>query len=291
MFKEIKNTKPPFVIRGNFSDPYLLPIVCDYLRQFYTLNIINKENLHQFRDYEGSLLFEPDKPRLLIYNSMELGCSSENVLPLTSRACVFFENFNVNMKTGLPEILFPRLANTKKAWNVIREYIKYCLRSDAEITYETWQNIYRSSYSILKDIEKTVYAYNSVEPALFHSVTMTSPTSIQIVELLKNVFEGTYEASLKNLEYAWDTGISLEYALSWFAFKVQAFESEYAAGVSFDDAMNNAEITGNMRKLIKELSKSSLTDMVSSIWNALSKCSKYSGKPKDVLILMSLFNR
>lgn len=289
MFKEIAALKPPFLIKGNFNDAYLYQITLSYLRQSYTLVEVTPDNWVESRDFDPIYLYEPDKPRVYLFNSLLM--ADVDISSFKKKPVIILENFNINLHSGLPEVVIARITSSKKSLSFVKDYCKYCLKIDADISLETWQEIYRPTFSVLKDIEKTLYAYNEVTTTNFNKVSVTSPGSIQLVELLSRIFENSFEGSVRAMEVAWDADISLEYALNWFATKLEVYLDSYKKGSSVEDAMQAAGFTGNLKKLFKSISKHSIKETAESIWKSLSMCSRYSGKSKDILILLHLFNK
>lgn len=289
MFKELIKQQPPLVIKGNFSDPYLMSIVVSYLRSMYSLVEVNPANFHDLSMFTTVPLYTPKKPQVLFYNSLQF--PDLDVKRLTDLNVIILVNFNRTLNLGLPEILIGRLSGTKKALGFVREYIKYYLKSDAEISHETWVEIARPNFSVLRDIEKTILAYGSITTETFNSTTVTSPASIQIVELLSQVYKNSFDGSLRALEAAWDSGVSLENALYWFGTRLENYLAAYRKGLSVEDALIEAEISGNLRKLFNLISMQPLNDVVSSIWRSLSLTDRFDGKAKDIMLLLYLFNR
>jgi hypothetical protein len=290
MFKEIKDSTPPFVIRGNFTDPYLLYMVRNYLMKLFTLEEVKRENLTELRDYETNYLFSPSKPRAFLVNALAFPGEVSDIKKLTKKSVVVLENFNMDLKLGLPVIVIPRLKATKKTAAMVSDYCKYFLEIPIEVDPEVWKEIYSPSFSVFKDIQKVVLAEGAVTVQGFNAVTLTSPTSIQIVALLKNIFEGSLSDSVLSLEAAWDCGVSLESSLAWFVNRLEVFLEAYARGLTTDEALIEAEMTGNLKALLQYVSKQSAGSLASRIWSSLSGCCYYRGRSKDLMLLLSLFN-
>ena len=290
MFKEIRTTKVPFVIRGNFTDPYLLYLIRNYLTKMFTLEEIQKDNLTQLRDYDINYLFETKKPRVLLLNALVFPGQKEDIKKFAEKDVVILENFNMNLQLGIPVIEIPRIKPTKKMTKVIMDYCDYFLEIPTTLEIEVWKEIFRPSFSIFKDIEKVLLADGEITVAGFNAVTLTSPASIQVISLLKNIFENSLRDSVLSLESAWDCSISLENSLSWFVNRLEIYLEAYARGLTVDEALIEAEITGNLKGLLKYVSKQSAGDLAKKIWSSLAACSYYRGKAKDLILLLYLFN-
>lgn len=290
MFREIKKTKPPYVIRGKFTDPYLLNIVRTFLSFFYSVEEINKDNLPEIRDYDTNYLFEPKKPRLFLMNTLSFPGRGEDFIKLQKKPVVFLENFNMDHKLEIPVIKVPRLKPTKQVAKIVSDYCSLYLGQDVTVDHEVWKQIYNPSFSVLKDIEKAVLAHGEVTVPGFNEVTLTSPVSLQVVALLKNILEGSLLDSVKSLEVAWDSGVSLENSLTWFANKAESYLDLYAKGFSVEEALIEIGVTGNLKKIFNYVTKQSANDLVSRIWFSLSHCFNYPGRTKDIMLLLYLFN-
>jgi len=290
MFREIKKMVPPLVIRGNLNDPYLLHILKNFLTSLYTVEEITKENFTEIRDYDTNYLFVPAKPRVFLMNTLMFPGKGEDFRKLSKKKVVFLENFNMDHKLDIPLIKIPRLKPTKKTAKIISDYCDLYLGQPTEVEAEIWKQIYSPSFSVLKDIEKTILAYGEITVSGFNDVTLTSPVSIQVIELLKNILEGSLLDSIKALEVAWESGMSLEKALTWFGNKAESYLENYAKGLSVEASLIEIEVTGNLKKIFNYVTKQSANDLVSRIWFSLSNCYYYKGRTKDIMLLLYLFN-
>jgi hypothetical protein len=223
-------------------------------------------------------------------NALAFPGEVSDIKKLTKKSVVVLENFNMDLKLGLPVIVIPRLKATKKTAAMVSDYCKYFLEIPIEVDPEVWKEIYSPSFSVFKDIQKVVLAEGAVTVQGFNAVTLTSPTSIQIVALLKNIFEGSLSDSVLSLEAAWDCGVSLESSLAWFVNRLEVFLEAYARGLTTDEALIEAEMTGNLKALLQYVSKQSAGSLASRIWSSLSGCCYYRGRSKDLMLLLSLFN-
>lgn len=286
---KLLNDKAPFVIKGNFSDEYQTAVVLRVLSERYDLIEVTEENLNIYGKFEMTSLFEEERETCYIIKD-HTKINKEFLKSFGSRNTAFLVHFSKNFPLDLPEIPIPRLSGTKQSVSVIKEWVAF-LGYAVEVE-DTWQEIKRPSYDILMDIEKTLLAYDRLEPDLFNRITEAGGTSIQLSDLLKGILTGNMEEAFVALEKAWNSDINIERSIEWFNQRLDNFfEHYYRMGQSMEESFSNAKISGIMKKLITDLSSSISAGTVDRIWEALSTSNQIEGKAKDIIILLKIFNK
>lgn len=280
--------KAPFVIKGNFTDEYQIAVVLRVLSERYDLVEVTEENLNIHGRFEMNSLFEEERETCYIIKDYTK-IDKVFLNSFATRNTAFLVHFNKRFPLDLPELSLPRLSGAKQAVAVVKEWVEF-LGFPVEVE-EAWQEIKRPTYDVLMDIEKTLLAYERLEPELFNRITEAGGTSIQLSDLLKGILTGNLEEAFISLEKAWSSGINVERSIEWFNQKLDKFFEYYQKGDSLEESFSKAKISGLIKRLIMELHSTISASMVDRIWEALSTSNQIDGKAKDIVILLKIFNK
>jgi len=288
--KELQLQPTPFVVKGNFSDPYLTGIVNRILSDRFNLIEIDRENMNRYLDFEGGYLFETAKPDCYIIDDNGLKISLNDLRLFMEKSSVFITAWNKKLPLDVPEINIPRLSMGSQTLGIVREWSEY-LGYDIKLNHADWKIMYRSSYDVMMDIEKTLLAYESLDPSQFLSVTAASGSRIQLTDLYKALLTGDAKEAFIALDMAWNTNINLEKSLEWFNVKIDNFLTIYHKGETLESSIEKAQLTGLLKRLVEQVYNKIDPNIVDKIWKALHENSRYPEKAKDILIVLDILGK
>lgn len=291
--KEIRKAKPPFIIKGNFIDPYLEVIVSRILRSRFRIMEVDKENVGQAAAYSGG--FFDAEPVCYLVRDYTVKLQPQQLRDLaSSSSTVFLISWTRQQPLyegcGLPEFYAPRLSDNRTGAAIVNDWLEF-LGFEQRLELETWKLLCRPDYGVLSTIIKTVLAYDTVTEDIFSDVERCgSPENVSTAEIVHAIVTGSLTDAFKAVEKAWALGLRVDCILEYFTMRMDAYYTGVAAGIPHEEALDAAGITGVMRKHIQGLAAAFPESVIDTVWRTFSMYPD-EGKSRDVLLVLSLFGK
>lgn len=290
--REIQKAKPPFVVKGNFIDPYLEVVVSRVLRNRFQVVEVDKENVLQASEYTGG--FFDAEPVCYLVRDYAVKLQQHALRDIATGSAVFLISWNrqgpLYEGCGLQEFYAPRLADNRTGMSIVNDWLEF-IGLPQRIPLETWKLLCRPDYGVLGNIVKTVLAYDELGEEAFAAVERCgSPESVSSAEVVHALVTGSINDAFKAVEKAWAQGLRVDKMLEYFTIRMDTYYTHLAAGIPHEEALDEAGITGVMRKNIQVLAAAFPESMVDTVWRTFSQYPE-EGKSRDVLIVLSLFGK
>ena len=288
--KDIQKVDPPFVVRGNFNDPYLWGITERILNHKYNITEIDKDNSHMYSEFDDGLLFSPSKPECNLVNNLELQLSFKSLKSFATRNSIIVMDWKQNLPLDIPEIYIQKMSLNSTTLASLKEWSSY-LGFNSDISLDTWKEIFNSSYEVFLDIEKTLLAYGKLTPENYFSIHRQNQNSIHIVELVKALVTGNIKNSCLALEKAWESKLDVTKIIEWFMIKLDLYLNLIKKGVDPKEASRDLGISGKLGSFLFKHHKEIDASIITRTWKILGEIETHSGKAKDLMLILGLFNK